>query len=311
MKNSLTGNEPAPIQNYKRVCPDFPHESTADQFFDDAQFESYRALGNHIAEETLSRWIQDPEVRHALFPNGLARAPRGRKEFRTEIAKPKLVWDQLRIYHSPFRAADNSQFRELTNRMSALEQLFFESPDLRWYYFECMNLPVEDPARKSSHVDPVNIIAMQIQLMEDTYFALRLDQYANARDNRGWMNLFRRWGRSETFQKYFEKLQTNYSTDFVRFYYDFIEGWGEVDAFPLQHAWDLAAETPDEYMHPAAIESIARRTPGMFQDAGRREAREPRPGQPQVRTAEHPLPDQHGDSGLTTESRPPTTEPND
>ncbi len=35
MKNSLTGNEPAPVINYKRTSPVFPHESTADQFFDD------------------------------------------------------------------------------------------------------------------------------------------------------------------------------------------------------------------------------------------------------------------------------------
>ena len=66
MKNSLTGNEPAPVLNYKRTSPAFPHESTADQFFDDAQFESYRALGDHIAEETFGRWLVEPEIREAL-----------------------------------------------------------------------------------------------------------------------------------------------------------------------------------------------------------------------------------------------------
>lgn len=57
MKNSLTGDEPAPIQNYKSQHPVFPHETTADQFFDDAQFESYRALGVHLAEHTFGRWV--------------------------------------------------------------------------------------------------------------------------------------------------------------------------------------------------------------------------------------------------------------
>jgi hypothetical protein len=56
MKNSLTGDEPEPILNYKSANPAFPHESTVDQFFDDAQFESYRALGVHLAEHTFSRW---------------------------------------------------------------------------------------------------------------------------------------------------------------------------------------------------------------------------------------------------------------
>jgi hypothetical protein len=60
LKSSLTGDEPEPVLNYKTTCPDFPHETTADQFFDDAQFESYRALGWHIAEHTFGRWVTMP-----------------------------------------------------------------------------------------------------------------------------------------------------------------------------------------------------------------------------------------------------------
>ena len=78
-----------------------------------------------------------------------------------------------------------------------------ENPGLHAYYRECMDLPDDVdplPAVDVKPIDPVNLIVMQIQLMEDAYFSLRLDQYANARDNRGWMNLFRRWAQSETFQ---------------------------------------------------------------------------------------------------------------
>ena len=57
LKNSLTGDEPAPVLNYKATNPTFPHETTADQFFDDAQFESYRALGVHIAEHAFAGWV--------------------------------------------------------------------------------------------------------------------------------------------------------------------------------------------------------------------------------------------------------------
>ena len=56
LKNSLTGDEPEPVLNYWSDRPEFPHESTADQFFDDAQFESYRALGVHLAEHTFGPW---------------------------------------------------------------------------------------------------------------------------------------------------------------------------------------------------------------------------------------------------------------
>lgn len=51
LKASLTGDEPQDVLTYHGQHEDFPHETTADQFFDQAQWESYRALGEHIAEK--------------------------------------------------------------------------------------------------------------------------------------------------------------------------------------------------------------------------------------------------------------------
>ncbi|QDV52200.1 Patatin-like phospholipase [Gimesia fumaroli] len=42
-------HEPPAVQSYAIHHKDFPHETTADQFFDDDQFEAYRALGSHVA----------------------------------------------------------------------------------------------------------------------------------------------------------------------------------------------------------------------------------------------------------------------
>jgi hypothetical protein len=47
IKPAFYGGEPADVYNYAKGCADFPHESTADQFFSESQFESYRALGYH------------------------------------------------------------------------------------------------------------------------------------------------------------------------------------------------------------------------------------------------------------------------
>ncbi|HEX9562976.1 MAG TPA: hypothetical protein VF981_03365 [Gemmatimonadaceae bacterium] len=57
LKNSLTGDEPEPVLNYQTKVPIFPHETTGDQFFTDAQFESYRALGEHIAADAFRSWV--------------------------------------------------------------------------------------------------------------------------------------------------------------------------------------------------------------------------------------------------------------
>ena len=57
IKSSLTGNESQPIQEYGFKNPTFPHETTADQFFNEAQFEAYRALGYHMAGDVFSQEI--------------------------------------------------------------------------------------------------------------------------------------------------------------------------------------------------------------------------------------------------------------
>ena len=54
LKSSITGNDESEvIREYRHRHPSFPHQSTADQFFDEGQFEAYRALGQHIAEQAL------------------------------------------------------------------------------------------------------------------------------------------------------------------------------------------------------------------------------------------------------------------
>src|SRR5262249_54379882 len=58
LKASLTGNEPSDVLNYAQQCPRFPHETTANQFFTESQFESYRALGCHIAQEVFCDAVQ-------------------------------------------------------------------------------------------------------------------------------------------------------------------------------------------------------------------------------------------------------------
>jgi len=49
IKTSLDGDEPVDIVNYKREDPSFPQDTTLNQFFTESKFESYRALGSHIA----------------------------------------------------------------------------------------------------------------------------------------------------------------------------------------------------------------------------------------------------------------------
>jgi hypothetical protein len=54
LKPSLLPDVPSDVQAYANLHPTFPHESTADQFFTESQFESYRTLGQFQMEKMLS-----------------------------------------------------------------------------------------------------------------------------------------------------------------------------------------------------------------------------------------------------------------
>ncbi|MBV8351411.1 MAG: hypothetical protein JOZ21_03950, partial [Verrucomicrobia bacterium] len=63
LKATRTGDEDLDISYYAAENPSFPNESTANQFFDEPQWESYRRLGEHIATllfpENGNLWFRD------------------------------------------------------------------------------------------------------------------------------------------------------------------------------------------------------------------------------------------------------------
>jgi hypothetical protein len=53
MKTTLIEDVSFKVKGYVAQNPSFPDESTADQFFDEVQFEAYRELGFCIADKML------------------------------------------------------------------------------------------------------------------------------------------------------------------------------------------------------------------------------------------------------------------
>ena len=53
VKTTLISGLPADLYGYKQAHEAFPDEPTADQFFDERQFEAYRELGYQIGQQLL------------------------------------------------------------------------------------------------------------------------------------------------------------------------------------------------------------------------------------------------------------------
>ena len=78
VKPAFHGNESAGIRSYAMANPEFPHQSTIDQWFTESQFESYRALGFEIMDGVLSQTLskksnaENPSLGDAFFPANAA-----------------------------------------------------------------------------------------------------------------------------------------------------------------------------------------------------------------------------------------------
>jgi hypothetical protein len=81
VKASLTGDENTYIREYGLDRAAFPHESTGDQFFDERQFECYRALGYHAMQDSCNR-LRTARRRARSWPRG----PRNRLRHRPRPA---------------------------------------------------------------------------------------------------------------------------------------------------------------------------------------------------------------------------------
>ncbi len=205
LKASLTGDEPADVLEYAAIHPEFPHQTTADQFFDESQFESYRKLGYHIGVSVFADAAQ-----HRLKAPG--------------PGAPQLDSDRSRFFsdlRQRWRASSPNTAGSFTRHAEALVNLMRrlrEDPDLQFLdtqmtpEWERLMADASDAARVTPAVSlglPPRVAQRRagfhfcnaiLQLMEDVYLDLNLETQHDHPDNAGWMNLFDHWSWSTMFR---------------------------------------------------------------------------------------------------------------
>jgi hypothetical protein len=219
-------------------------------------------------------------------------------------------WFRLQVLHTPFRATDRREYQQLVDWLKKLEGLFLEHPAFEQYYLECFaeELAQDPPHSSTPPSAEINHLAgSQARFMEEVFFSLQLDRYANAPDNRGWMNLFRRWGRSRTFNDRLDQLRATFTMGFLEFYDYYLRYYPfRIDEDPIPHCWDPEArrtdprdfserpplkaggETgrlPPDLAEPRPGHPRGAILPGIFLDSGLRETRRTPP-----RQGERPVP---------------------
>lgn len=214
--------------------------------------------------------------RHEITP------PKGPPRFGDAEADLDKVWRELVLIHTTFRATDQREYGQIVRGLRDIEQVFLDRPKLNDYYEECHRRPgditvvVRDPNEPAPVTDLLSenhrhIAAIQARFMEDVYFVLQLSRFANALDNRGWMNLFRSWGQSARFNAVWNTMVPTFTEEFVEFYNLYVRYYpGPIELFPVPHPWDHSDTRKDP--RPFAEDRYADVLPGVFLDSGIREA---------------------------------------
>jgi hypothetical protein len=187
VKPSLTGNEPADVAEYAAAHPDFPHQTTADQWFDESQFESYRHLGQHVTSTVLES-VGGSSKPEWIFQNLKERWYRPAKAAAGAFARHA---DQLKAIEAALRNDKDLEFMD--------GQWIPEWPRLLEGAQPAARIQLGLPADSGQRRAGFYLCISMLQLMESVYLDLNLEEEWGHPDNRGWMNAFKHWSWSGMF----------------------------------------------------------------------------------------------------------------
>lgn len=230
LKPTLTGDEPTDIQHYASAHTSFPHEPTSDQFFDEAQFESYRRLGQHVMTCALA-----PVLERAGANVGAVRHDElGVHD--SELKEKILI--ALRHQWAPSLPGGTERFALHATALSRLFGKLRETPALAvldaQFYPAWTDLVAPDPA--AAGTDAAKPMGRRtrmpadadfracfyfcqelVRLMEAVYHDHDLEHAWNHPDNRGWMNAFRHWSGAPMFRIAWAMGAPTFGARFVAF----------------------------------------------------------------------------------------------
>ncbi len=204
-KPTVTGDEPPDVLQYQTRNNAFPHEGTSDQFYDEAQWESYRRLGEHAGNVVL-RFLEKARFKPAGFVEN-------------------VFLEASQIWHPAFDR-QGELFLNLTERCSALEaEIRDHAPAaLRAEFFPevaAVGLAEQPgPPKDDDAVRVLYFVMLVAQAMEDVWLDAQLDTFWSHPLNEGWMNYFQRWASTPSFRRWWPILRPIYSPAFRDFVKD-------------------------------------------------------------------------------------------
>ena len=235
IKISMTGDEPPDVQQYAEAEEDFPHQATdMKQSFDEDTFESYRALGEHIARvvfEDATAKVREGFWRDSERGVGLDRATDD--EARQEFAQGnRRLFSAIQGRWAEAPAKLDERYLESVKAWASLQRDLRLDPnlaglteDLYPELYSARRLPAAkeeatgggEPTSSGKREAELLAVAQMVQIMESAWMELGLKARSELPLNRGWMNVLRRWTGTDAFRRFWPVFRSSFSPTFVEF----------------------------------------------------------------------------------------------
>ena len=224
LKPTLTGKEPPDVAQYAERNEQFPHESTIDQFYDEAQWESYRRLGLYAILEALEPVKGYLPQREGEVDDGCAGI------------SPAHVFTRARYYWPPV-PKDEPNLDRIEHEWATLEDRLEHPingkdrrPDGIRRLRDQLSLrgaAAPEPAiGEDDLIQVLPAVREAVRLMEQVFLRTefgRDDRAASSRLYMGWFNRFGLWAGAPLFQVWWPWLAPYRAGDFTDFMEEIFE----------------------------------------------------------------------------------------
>ncbi len=202
LKAAMTGHEPTSVMQYKAGHPTFPHETTGDQFYSEDQFESYRRLGFEVAFKVFAPAVEEQR-------RGLNIAARDRP-----VDMMKLAQTLAKVCAPTL--STGATFTEHTQSLVKLWDKIRESDSLKTLDGALVAGGLPHGSSNLSRLEFYTCVEM-IQLMENVYLDLQLEETWPHPDNHGWRTLFTQWAATPQMRETWRATQRVFGARFQHF----------------------------------------------------------------------------------------------
>jgi hypothetical protein len=199
IKASMTGDEPADVEQYRGQHDDFPQQSTVQQFFLESQFESYRRLGLHEVRTTFSS-VSELQL-DKLF-----------ERLATRWELPPTAPKETVEFHA-------NEYSMLMDKLASSEHLnVLDSEVLE-------NFP--DALGEKGYGRSAFFFRRQLLILMETIFSelhFGHPQSWNHPANAGWRRIFEYWARQDAIESVWKSQRLSFGKPFQNFFDDLIAG---------------------------------------------------------------------------------------